>query len=64
MVVEVPRHGAPGGGLARARRPSGLLGLTDLDTRHKRESESENIWCQAHHVRNPTATLAKLTRCP
>jgi hypothetical protein len=28
--------------------PFELLGLTDLDTRHKHESESE--WCQAHHV--------------
>jgi len=32
----------------------GLLGLADLDTRHKHESESE--WCQAHHVPNPIAT--------
>ena len=31
--------------------PFELLGLADLDTRHKHESESE--WCQAHHVRNP-----------
>jgi hypothetical protein len=38
--------------------PCGLLGLADLDTRHKHESESE--WCQAHHVRNllrPTLTI-------
>ena|SRR5215472_12338327 len=25
-----------------------LLGLADLDTRHKHESES--VWCQAHHA--------------
>ena len=42
----------------KGQTPFGLLGLADLDTRHKHESESE--WCQAHHVRNllrPTLTI-------
>jgi hypothetical protein len=33
--------------------PYGLLGLANLDTRHKHESES--VRCEAHHVRNPIA---------
>src|SRR5215469_557813 len=43
-----------GGNPCEGQTPYGLLGLADLDTRHKHESESE--WCQAHHVRNPIAT--------
>jgi hypothetical protein len=34
-------------------------GLANLDTYHKHESES--VWCQAHHVRNPDAAQGKLT---
>jgi hypothetical protein len=33
--------------------PFELLGLADLETRHKHESESER--CQARHFRNPIA---------
>jgi hypothetical protein len=35
----------------RGQTRKALLGLADLDTRHKHESES--VGCEAHHLRNP-----------
>jgi hypothetical protein len=40
-------------GKTMGQTPFGLLGLANLDTRHKHQSES--VWCEAHHVRNPVA---------
>jgi hypothetical protein len=40
-------------GKTTGQTPFGLLGLANLDTRHKHQSES--VWCEAHHVRNPIA---------
>jgi hypothetical protein len=40
-------------GKTTGQTPFGLLGLANLDTRHKHQSES--VWCEGHHVRNPVA---------